>query len=223
MASVKSILSLLALADSATGMELVVRWSRFSKLKPPIRRQTTLSHVSSLILLAIHVREKLRAQLKIDWELFLDAVTVHDTGEGELARDICLPFKSDEHDLKEYLAFKKLVGKLGKKTAQKLQRAFLLQFTLKNSSIFPAEARQIMAELAQNHRREALLFTCLEHFDYILYALEQYLRQGHGEMAIDVISTSLPVLDELTKELPSFQKFWSADFRQYCLDITKKG
>ncbi|MDP3244682.1 MAG: hypothetical protein Q8M83_03435 [bacterium] len=222
--SVKYLLSLMAAsADSAILMEKVTRWSRFREKGLPLRQQSNLSHTYSFLLTAIILRERARNRFKIDWELLFDAIFLHDLGEGVLHEDIPFPRKSDERDRDEYLAFRGFIGKLGKKTTAKLERAFLLQFAHKNSEIFPRRARQIMSELFQTHRREVLLFAGMEQFDYVLYALEQYLRLGNKEIFATVLSDQTPILDDMVKRLPLLRQLWSPAFRQYCFDLLQKA
>ena len=79
--------------------------------------------------------------MKIDSRLVLTALTVHDLGEGEIGKDTLYLDKNISADLEEYKGFRNRYEPLGK-SFDCLNRAFLLQFAIKNPPEFPEDAKK---------------------------------------------------------------------------------
>src|SRR3989338_2259237 len=90
----------------------VIRWKKYTE-KWGGRKQNSLQHTESIVLLGITVLEKLKSYVKLDNSLLISALAVHDIGEGEIKRDTAYVDKSQAGDLEEYLAFRKRHEPLG--------------------------------------------------------------------------------------------------------------
>lgn len=201
-----------------TQLPLVVRWGQYSRDGSGTRVQDCLQHSYSLTLLARVFIEKLRPYITLGSELFLTAALVHDHGEGEIGKDTLYIDKSIKVDLAEYEAFCERFNGLGPALFAVFQRAFLLQFALVNPANFPLEARDIMRELAAQNRYEALAFEGLEHWNYILYAIEQYREYKNEKILVQVLRNSVPHLRELTTLLPGFgATIFTQEVYDWCL------
>ncbi len=204
-------------------LDQVQRWSSWQREEIPqkARVQNTLQHTHSIVLLAHLAIVRLRPYAWIkDPEFLLCAFLVHDHGEGELGYDTLDPLKTAKGDVDEYEAF---VGSLDHDACDLdpgsrayLERAFLLQFSLKDGehrAAFPHPAQEIMEELSRTHREEALLFAALEQLDYVFYALEQH-RDGVDLILREVLERQMPHLERAAEVIPGFrEELWTHDCR----------
>jgi len=188
----------------------VYRWGRFKRIK--IRPQNDLQHSYSVTILAAIFLEKIsKYHLNLDKELILKSFLVHDHGEGELKRDYCVGAKKPIHDVEEYIAFNKRYGQLEAAVYSSLEHAYLLQHaTLEDRTLFPSMAQEILGYLFLNKYQEALCFTAIQTWDYLLYALEQN-RNNPGLIILpEVAKNQIPVMNDLAKKLPGFrEEIWT--------------
>jgi len=215
------------------GLKQVLRWSRFSHSddrwgksllniesilrkiccflrSAPVREQNCLQHTDSLSWLTNLVIGMIKESAPyLDYNLLAAVPALHDEGEDELKRDIAFIKKNNGHDLAEYKAFRSRYAGLEKASNSAfthIHQAFLLQFCLEIPENFPKDARLIMSELAEKKQIEARLFNALEHIDYILFALEQYLTRGHAEILFKITNKSLPVVTDHAQHIPALEK-----------------
>ncbi len=182
------------------------------------RKTNCLEHSLSMVILGMMVAPRVERHLPrlLDKALLYTTLGLHDLGEGALKSDVLFQDKTIERDVQEYLAFCEGYRDMHSDTLQGFKRAFLLQFALGDTTAYPADAQQIMAILKVTHRYEALLFMGLEHWDYLLYALEQYQAPDRHLLIplIRVIVLSTPYLDQVANELPGFrEKIWTDEAR----------
>lgn len=198
-------------------MPKVIRWTRYIEHFKEIRRQNCLQHTFAISMIADMIMIMLEPYVKLDKFLLNRAFAVHDIGEGELNRDVPYVDKKECHDLQEYNAFCRRFEKLPESIFDAYHRAFLLQFCLENPDSFPPEARTVMAELARTKKMEALAFEAIEHWDYFLYALEQYKQTGNGYVLHIVLHVNIVLFDKLIKELPGLKElFWNDMISDWC-------
>ena len=115
------------------------RWGRFEYLTAT-RRQECIQHAYSMVILAPYLLQRLQNYIvrPLDAGLYMTAVAVHDLGEGMRGMDVPFLDKKDKNDRAEYLAFCELCQGLQKESAH-FERAFLLQFCLKNPKCFSSK------------------------------------------------------------------------------------
>lgn len=198
----------------------VIRWSRFSKRAEPIREQNCLQHSYSLTVLVNIIIVKLSSFIALDESLLQRAALVHDHGEGELQSDVPYTQKTNEDDIHEYEAFCRRYGVLDRRSFEHFHRAFLLQFVAKPEAVakLPKDAREIIGDLAQTRADEALLFSALERWDYVLYAIEQHQHLGNEFILAEVLGNQMPELDEYARRIPGFsQEIWTPGIRAWCV------
>lgn len=71
-----------------------------------------------------------------------------------------------------------------------------------------------MAFLAIKCKWECLAFDAIEKWDYILYALEQFIEQGNAKILVQVMRHQASQMDRLAKKLPGFGKqIWTDSIR----------
>jgi hypothetical protein len=194
----------------------VARWSKYHKEngQKMTRLQNSLQHSYSIPLLGKIVCYKLRPYVSLDEALLQNALLIHDHGEGEILRDTHYIDKNEEGDLEEYLAFVRCYSMLPKNLFEEFNEAFLLQFAMKNPLSFPEEARSLMTFLAIKCKSECLAFDAVERWDYVLYALEQFLVYDNTKILVQTMRHQAPHLDRLTKELPGFgEQIWTTSTR----------
>lgn len=200
----------------------VVRWGKYIERDGGARRQDSLQHSFSITLLARMLIEKLRPHVVLDGELLMTAALVHDLGEGEIGQDTLYIDKDVGGDLREYNAFMSRFMQLSNELLGEFVRAFLLQFALKNPENFPPAARKVMEELAREKRMEALAFEALERWDYVLYALEQYLKRGNAQILVQTLRHQIPHLRELAVLLPGFgTEVFTESVYDWCLQFMR--
>ncbi len=183
----------------------VYRWSRYQQ--DPIRLQNDLQHSYSVTILAKMVIEMISPYNPgLDKELILSAFLVHDHGEGELKRDIPYGYKTDDEDVKEYLAFKARYGQLNANVFSGFEKAYLLQYCLKDRNDFPEEAIAVMSELKKYKHIEALAFSAIENWDYLLYAMEQDRENRSSIILKRVTGNHLKQFEDFAQKLPGFRE-----------------
>lgn len=184
----------------------VVRWKKYRNVDPGVERQDSLMHSYSITLLGSMFVEMLRPYVDLDEALLVNALLIHDHGEGELQKDTHYIDKTSQGDVEEYHAFFERFKNLPPELLAKYQEAFLLQFALKEDERFPLDARVVMRELAVTRRNEALAFDAVERWDYVLYAIEQFEARGNKEILTQVLRHQVPHLRRLADELPGFRE-----------------
>ena len=201
--------------DAQVNLGKVWRWGTFCDGNPLFRKQHTLEHTYSLLIVGMISIIKLRDFVKLDETLLLQAFAVHDWGEGELNRDVLFHLKSAKTDCEEYGAFVGAFDKISPDIVKGLKEPFLLQFARENPACFPREARRIMTRLWKKKRNEVIVFETIERFDYVLYALE-HSKTGNGLLR-QVLKKHAPKLDQCVEELPAFGKVvWTPERRKVC-------
>ncbi len=199
----------------------VLRWKAWVNVQGT-RPQSTLQHTYALIMLTINFVDRLQPFVKLNLELLIRAVAIHDHGEGELHRDVLLKDKTDHQDLQEYLAFveryKDLPG------FPKFRTAFLLQFAEKRPANFPPIALETFKSLINHCPREIAAFQALENLDYLLYAVEQRLIMDNRDCLAQVLLNARPILDRLSPQLPGLKStFWTPEFIAWCEEMAVGG
>ncbi|MDP3836969.1 MAG: hypothetical protein Q8Q67_02620 [bacterium] len=194
----------------------VTRWSRYQNT--PIRQQNDLQHSYSIAILAKIFLEKIdRYNIPtLDKELIITAFLVHDHGEGELKRDYPYGHKPSNSDLEEYLAFCKRYEQLGPAVFPSFERAYLLQYALEDLKLdFPVSAQMTTKSLTAYKRKEALCFTAIEIWDYLLYALEQDAAKTNDIILSNVLKNHVHRLDDIALQLSGFkQEIWTDEISE---------
>lgn len=194
----------------------VVRWENHRVRNPKIRRQTNADHTLTFENLAdIYEPTFKRYNPNLDFSLVKLDIRLHDVGESVIGNDTAFINKKDEIDAAEYVAFMGFIKDLPPEVISKFERAFLLQFCLKDSSIFPERARPIMAELKQNHSAEATIFAALERLDYILFAYEQYKDIGDNVILTHVLRKQHREMERFTSTIPGFSEIWTPEMNSW--------
>lgn len=179
----------------------VHRWSCYEH--KGIRTQDVLQHSYSITVLAKIFALKISPYIpNFNHDLLLTSFLLHDHGEGELKRDICFVSKGNGDDLDEYEAFVRRYSQLEDNVFLHLEKAYLLQYALKDKPEFPARVQLIMEHLAMDNYYEALAFEVVELWDYLLYVYEQV--QNGCDLAIlsDVASNHWARMSRLADLLP---------------------
>lgn len=189
----------------------VYRWGKYKETG--IRLQDDLQHsYSGSILAKIFMLKIDSYNPGLDKDLVVTAFLIHDHGEGELKRDICWDFKESSDDIDEYYAFTKRYNQLGEEIFAVLERAYLLQYALKERLDFPQRSQVILRDLAKNNYYEALAFSAIEIWDYLLYALEQNQTRANPIILFDVLKNQLPRMNALAEKLPGLkQEIWTEE------------
>lgn len=183
----------------------VHRWSRYKD--KGVRTQDVLQHSYSITVLAKIFALKITPYIPhFNHDLLLTAFLLHDHGEGELKRDICFDQKGNGDDLDEYNAFVRRYSSLDENVFLSLERAYLLQYALKDKPEFPMRTKLIMEHLAIDNYYEALAFETVELWDYLLYAFEQ-VENGCDPMILSEVSRNhWERLNDLAKLLPGLSE-----------------
>jgi len=199
------------------GQEKIIRWSVWLEKYPKeIREQNGHEHRCSVGFLFTHSLIKIRPYLKLDELLLSRAIDLHDVPEGILGVDTPAPFKKDENDRDEYLAFEQLFKPLGEETWKELQRCFLLQFALENPVCFPDDARAVMDDIQKIHRNEALFFQGVQSVDYMYYCFECYHERGINDLLVEICPRQVPKLEKIASELPGFKEVvWTPQVKDF--------
>lgn len=204
-------------------MAEIVRWKVYSHSNPAaIRAQNNLAHTYGITQLARQFCGWMKYSCwapqypSFDGLLLLSAITHHDEGEGYTKVDHPKFKKRDEHDLAEYLAMCKVWKDLPEYVRRFEKESFLLQFCIKCPSCFPFEAQEVMQNLQRSKRNEALAFACLECYDYILYAIEQYQRLNNEMIMVQILRDQAVVMDQLCTSFFPFTHFWTPPVRAWC-------
>ena len=207
------------------GLSTVIRWSKYDKEEGGgVRIQNSLQHSYSIALLGKMLIHKLRDYVTLDEPLLITALLVHDHGEGEINKDTHYIDKSVDGDLDEYLAFTQRYSALGKSQFEEFQKAFLLQFALKNPSCFPEQSRKIMEQLEQHKLLECNAFDAVERWDYLLYAIEQFEERGNKKVLVQTLRNQIPHLNRLAEvALPGFgAEIWTTQMRLWCQNFVSE-
>ncbi|HWB33911.1 MAG TPA: hypothetical protein VG753_01125 [Candidatus Paceibacterota bacterium] len=209
----------------------VVRWSKYRKRGT--RRQDTLQHTLSIMVLADCVLSDINQYVAFNKEFVSLALRYHDFGEGETAQgDTLYIDKTVAGDIAEVDAF---AARFGIVLGEEVMEAFLLQFA-KNAEKM-GKYRQQLRRIKKEHKIECLVFDALERFDYFLYAYEQYVEHKKGtigtKILVQVLRHNVPHFKRLARELRGFKEvLWTPELAQWCemflerykgLWIEKKG
>jgi hypothetical protein len=199
------------------GLPTVQRWSKYVGKEQGVRAQDSLKHSYSLTVLGLIFLERMKHYQPLDGEMLLSALLLHDHGEGEIGRDTLYVDKTAEGDLAEYQAFRKRFESLDQAEFDSFHRAFLLQFAAKDPPGFPDDAKKVMAALRIGRLPEVLAFEALERWDYVLYALEQYIERGNVKILVQVLRNQAYKLDRLCSDLYGLrQTVWTFDIAVEC-------
>jgi len=205
------------------GQEKVIRFAEHHKrFDGQLRKQNGHEHCVAVNYLARETMIGMREYTPLDELMLTWSFKFHDEGEGILGYEVIAPIKTDEDDLKEYLAFEALYSKLDRRMWEDAQRCFLLQFALKNPKNFPAEARKVMGNLAHRYKNEALFFQGVQYVDYLFYGYECYHERGVREVLEDVTLSSFTHIESIASELFGFDKvLWTPERRAYFAQFLK--
>jgi len=202
-----------ALKSTQQSLPMVPRWKKYLEQGPGVRAQNTLQHSHALTLIGTIAIQRMGLDGEVDAGFLLGALAIHDVGEGELGYDTLYIDKDASQDLKEYLAFEHRYESVPE--FAHLQELFLLQFALKNPVNFPDDARSVMMKLAEHYRLEALVFEALERWDYLLFALEQYVDRENELVLTQVLRHQVPHFERLLVELPSLDQLWTPELAAF--------
>ena len=183
------------------------RWGNF-----PDYGQTLVEHANSILLVGRLVLSI--AARPVDSLLFMDCVILHDHGEPLTGGDEHAGNKTQGKDVKEWVAFERLLQTQPKSLYEPLLRAFTLQYVRKKGMWrnLPAPGGLIIIELERTHAYEAGLFEFVERFDYVLSAYAGYQRgvQNTQETMLEhTLGNQISKLDALTDEFPELGALWS--------------
>jgi hypothetical protein len=208
--------------EPQVNLEKVFRWKKYLNNSRP---QNSLQHSHAITLLGSMVLVQLRPSFysPLDEALVLTALSVHDVGEGQLGFDTLYIDKNDLVDVDEYLAFKHLYQNLPLIVYHELEKAFLLQFALKNSDKFPLKAQEKMKILRREKRFEALAFEAIERLDYVFYAFDQFSENDNKEILVQTLRHQLSHLEYLGEKLPGFCNIWSWAESDWTRDFLEKN
>lgn len=188
----------------------VIRWKKY--VRRGSRRQNTLEHSYSIALFALWWFPHLRQYVTLNEELVLKALLVHDIGEGEVGADTLYIDKSHDGDLAECAAF---FERFGDAVGEEGREAYLLQFATKADQM--PRYRGELQRLAIRYPTEILVFQAIEKFDYVLYALEQFLLRKQVKILVQTLRHQMWFFDRLAEELPGFRAtLWTPDFATWC-------
>lgn len=202
--------------DTQIGLGEVVRFGTHVEDDSTLRKQTTLEHKISVLVIVTLLLPRFRNYIVLDESLVIRGFTVHDVGEGILKRDIVWINKSDEKDLEEYLAFSDHTKHLEGIEYEESQRAFLLQFASKNPPCFPAHAQRTMAKLWDENKYEVLVFAALEAYDYLFYGFEDLEKTGRAVLLTRILRNQISRLNEFATQIPGFRTIWTEELQNWC-------
>ena len=206
------------------GLPQVERWSTHKTEDNEhggIRSQNSLQHTYSLALLGSMLIQSARPYHSgLDEVLLLNALLVHDHGEAELGRDVVYINKYDQADLDEYGAFCKRYRKLPQTLFAFYHEAFLLQFANQKPIRFPLKARKVMNYLRSQKQTECKFFEFIERWDYLVYALEQYIQRGNEKILVQVLRHQFPKLEKLAQDVPACKELvWTPAVSEWCSEF----
>jgi hypothetical protein len=203
--------------DSQTSLAQVERWSKYKRRNPELRRQTTDVHSAALTILASRILPTISEanDTVLDIALILTTCSIHDLGEGILKIDTHFLDKTVQGDVAEYEAFD---GKYhGCDTGwTEWRKAFLLQFCLGDTDLFNETARRILLNLREEFYPEAVTFSAIEAFDYILYAIECW-NQHKDEVILTHVLRNQPLrIEGFLQIVPGLSVIWTPQLRKWC-------
>lgn len=208
------------------GLPLVPRWHQHPENDEHggVRRQNSLQHSHSITRLGEMIMLQLLDHgVEFDDSLMKTAFSIHDEGEGVIGEDTLYKDKTDEQDLAEYVGFLSIYEYLESNIFDYFNRAFLLQFAIKNPVNFPYQARMVMHVLSTVSTRECHLFEAVERFDYIMYALEQYQFRGNEKIFTQTLRNQIPKLNRIVEMTGiGFGKIWTPEIHSWCQEFVKE-
>ncbi len=191
----------------------VIRWGKY--VKRGSRRQDTLQHSYSFALFALCLFPRLRMHVSFDEHLVLKAILLHDIGEGEVKGDTLYVDKNHEGDIAECAAF---LNRFGDSFGREGREAFLLQFAPKAARM--AHYEEELKILFERRSIESLVFEAVERFDYLLYALEQWVERRQVKILVQVLRNQAQHFNRLSLELPGFRKeLWTLELEEWSHDL----
>lgn len=194
----------------------VIRWKKYWKRGS--RRQDTLQHSYSIALFALWLFPRLSKYVVFDEYCVLQALLLHDIGEGEVGADTHYIDKSADGDSIECEAF---FSRYGMAFELEGRQAFLLQFVGKANQM--GELRLELEELAQHRSIEAKIFEAIERFDYLLYAVEQHLQRGQVKILVQTLRNQIGHFDRLCDELPGFREvLWTPELETWARSLLSR-
>lgn len=165
----------------------------------------------------------LRPYVKLDSSLLLTALLIHDFGEivrSPKGEDTLWHNKTCEFDREEYEAFSENFQDCHPEILHEYQKAFLLQYSEKDTSCFSEQAQAMIGDLRRNNPNEIIAFRALEYWEYILYALANYEEAQSPLLLLKVLTDHLEALDDIAGRLPGFkEEIWTPEVREWCVDL----
>ncbi len=217
----KSFLALLGVwTHFQTSLTKVFRWGNHRARNQALRGQTNLEHTYAFMFLAMTALPKLQWHFpKLDNELILSCIHLHDIGEGEIGHDTPFINKRQEIDVQEFLGFRRRIQDLDDDVRERLEAAFLLQFCLGDNHLFPDDARVVMNALKEKYSHEALIFAALERLDYIKYASESFVVHGDEVILTHVLRKQIDEMAHYAKKIPGFDEIWTPEMHTWATDF----
>lgn len=203
------------------GMTAVIRWGKYRKVYPKVRRQTNAEHTLAILWSALVLLPLIKQRHpNFDGELFLAAVLCHDFGEGVRKLDVDLKDKTSQQDVDEYLAYAGFIKELDPASKAYALRAFLLQQVEKNWEGFPPEAIEVLKELKATRPLESKFIRGLEYYDYACSAMA---HPAEHAMLIWVLRNGAAKLNQLADDEPSFRQIvWTLDHSRWAEDLLQE-
>jgi hypothetical protein len=213
--------------DIEVGLARTMRWSHYQNRgigteSSIARRQTTVQHIVSISFHATTMIFRLIDDPSIiNIRVMLMAFPIHDIGEvihAENGKDVLYHQKSATSDYAEFQRMQDIYASLLPAEERKYHEdAFLLQFAAGNSAGWPDLLRVRLKQIALRYPTEMLLFEIIERWDYLMYAMEQFLVHGNTEVVSEVIFRGGKRLDELAELVPNFcTKYWTPELSSWC-------
>ena len=189
-------------------LKKIGRWVPFQK-SSNARPQTTLCHTVTIQLagMAVIQAEQRHNPTPFNAALIYEMLALHDFGEMVRANegfDIALPDKSVQSDRDEIDYFTKMTSDLPPLFKNLVRARFFAQFKEK-SLLTESELNCVMSH-GEKLELELNIFKAVEHFDYFLFAYNEYASQGNKRIIWRVFNDSLPRFKELAAILPGFRK-----------------
>jgi|GEM_PF-1445989 hypothetical protein len=211
-----------------TDEEGIRRWNTYEEKGQVFRKQTLAQHlVSSKAVVEPCIVISLRDELDIDELIIARLNSNHDTGEllcfdrGE-NHDVVSHAKDRLESRREYDKFVNIHAGAPDVVFKELRKAYLLQFTDEDLTIFPLEVRDIMDQLREEYALEIMIFEAIERVGHVVYPLEQYFYgnvagEDYRQILVDTLNFQGPHLDRIAEEIPAFRDlWWPKEIRQLC-------
>jgi hypothetical protein len=201
------------------GLAKAIRWQSRANIALPIRPQSALHHTISLCFLGSQVLAKVNGSLKpaINQELLLKALMIHNVPKGLGLADVAYEVKEAIDDISEYLSFREFIRDLYKSDVDRLlvEKIYLLQFCFGDISLWPKRAQNLMRESGRSYQQEIVWFKFIEHLDYLIYGVDQYVRFNTRALIAKVAVEQVPLINNLKQDHPDLGLVWTAEASAY--------